>query len=207
MNSTGAELYYTRALIEKELNDIAGARKDYLKAVELNPGYAMTDLKTLLGMASLQGAKLTYEQCFSMGQNFENQGKLTDALSQYRKAVELKPDYAEGWHSLGTVYGKTGRFGEAINCFNNSMRYKPNYVEAMSDRGIAKAGMGHTDEALKDLAAAIRMNPEFAMAYFNRALVYLNTGKKELACIDLQKAAKLGNTDANTLFQKQCKGR
>ncbi len=207
LNPKGADLYYTRALIEKELNDIAGARKDYLKAVELNPGYAMTDLKTSLGMASLQGVKLTFDQCFSMGQNFENQGKLTDAMSQYRKAVELKPDYAEGWHSLGTVYGKTGRYGEAINCFNNSMRYKKNYVEAMSDRGIAKAGMGRTNEALEDLAAAIRMNPEFAMAYFNRALVYLNTGKKELACIDLQKAAKLGNMDANVLYQKQCQGR
>ena len=87
------------------------------------------------------------------------------------------------------------------------MRYKKNYVEAMSDRGIAKAGMGSTNEALKDLTAAILMNPEFAMAYFNRALVYLNTGKKELACIDLQKAAKLGNTDANKLYQKQCQGR
>ena len=207
LSSSSADLYFTRALIRKELNDLAGARSDYTKAVELNPTFLAMDIKSSLGVASLQSGNMTYTQCFSMGQAYENQGKIQEAINQYRKSVELKPDYAEGWLSLGTAYAKTNKFTEAVNCFNKSINYKKNNAEAMADRGIVKATLGKIDDALKDLAEAITMNPGYATAYYNRALVYLNTGKKEKACVDLKKAVELGYNGAYAIYQKECQGK
>ncbi len=207
LNSSFADLYITRAMIRKELNDIAGASNDFQKAVELNPAYSTMDFMSSLGLASNPDVAQNYTQVLTSGQVLESQGKFADAIIQYRKAIGIKPDDAEGWYALGTVYAKNRQFGEAINSFTKAMSYKKNYVQVMADRGIANASIGRIDEALKDLAAAIKMNPEYAKAYFDRAIVYLNTGKKDLACIDLQKAVQLGNTDAYAIFQKQCQGK
>ncbi len=206
-NSKDGEYFYTRALIKKELNDMAGAQSDYQKAIELDPGYAASDYKKNAGMTSLPDAKLTFSQYYSAGQTLENQGNLAEAIVQYKKSLELKPDYAEAWYSLGTVYGKANQFGEAISCFNKALAHKKDYVDALVNLGVVKASIGKTTEALKDLATAISMNPGYSQAYFNRALVYLNTGKKEPACADLKKAISLGNTNAYPIYQKECLGK
>ncbi|MEI7661279.1 MAG: tetratricopeptide repeat protein [Bacteroidota bacterium] len=207
LDATDGESFFNRALVKKELNDRAGAGKDFMKALEINPAYGASDLGRTLGISSLPGTKLNYTQYFTMGQAYENQGKLTDAIKQYQKSVELKADYAEGWFNLGTVYGKTRQFGDAINCLTKSMQFKNNYFEALSSRGIVYASTGKVEAALNDFAAAIRINPGYAAAYYNRALVCLNTGKKEQACADLKKAASLGYSNANEIYLKECQGK
>ncbi|MEI6681669.1 MAG: tetratricopeptide repeat protein [Bacteroidota bacterium] len=207
LDPSDAESYVTRACIKKELHDIPGARTDMLKAISLNPVYATHELTNLLGIREVPEGNLSYSQCYEMGMSFEKQGKFPDAIRQYRKAVELKPDYAEGWHSLGKVLGRTGQLAEAVSSFNKSITLRKRYFEALTDRAIAKATMGKTDDALNDLDAAISINPDYDGAYFNRALIHLNTGKKELACADLKKAVSLGNRAAADVARKVCNGK
>ncbi len=207
LDKADAESYVTRAGIKMELHDIPGARADLMKAIALNPVYATNELTNTLGIKEVPDGNLTYSQCYEMGRSFEKQGKFPDAIRQYRKAVELKPDYAEGWHSLGKVLGRNGQLAEAISSFSKSINYRKRYFEALTDRAIAKATLGKTDDALNDLNAAISINPDYDGAYFNRALIFLNTGKKEQACTDLKKAVSLGNTAAADVARKVCKGK
>lgn len=207
INPKSGELHYTRSLVRKELGDEAGARADFLKAVELDPGYATSDLMKSAGLSSQDMPALTPAQFNEQGLNKEKAGQLQAAVDLYRKAVDMQPDYAEAWFNLGNVYGKMQRFSDAMNCLNNAIRYKGDYVEALSGRGIANASLGKTDQAIKDLTAAIRVNPDYAVAYLNRALVYLNTGKRDLACSDLRKAVQLGYSAAYPILQKECDGR
>jgi len=204
LNSSDAESYFNRAAARKEIHNTEGARNDLQKAITLDPTYAASELCTLMGMKAAADANLTYLQCANMGQVFERQGKLGNAVRQYRRAVELQPDYATGWHYLAKVLARSGQFPEAINCFNKSIGLKKNSFEALTDRGITKATMGKTEDALKDLNMAISMNPGYSSAYFNRALVYLNMHKGEPACLDLKKAMSLGSKDAEQVYQKEC---
>ena len=146
----------------------------------------------------------SYIQDNNEGTSLDMQGRLQEAVTMFKKALEAKPDYAEAWFNLGNTYGKLGKFQDAISCFDNAMKYKQGYYEALSNRGVAKASMGHIPEALKDLSAAISGKPDLGSAYFNRAIVYLNAGKKDLACPDLVKANQLGFSAAYAIYQKEC---
>ncbi len=207
LNAKSGELFYTMAMVKKAMNDLPGAKADYKTAVALDPGYSSAGYMKSIGISSNEMPGLQPSQLNEQGLVMESQGKLQEAADFYKKALTLKPDFAEAWFNLGNVYGKTNRFSEAMNCLNNAIKHKRDYVQALSSRGIAFASMGKTAEAISDLSAAIKENPEYAVAYFNRALVYLNTGKKDLACVDLQKAVKLGYNAAYPIFQKECQGK
>jgi tetratricopeptide (TPR) repeat protein len=207
LNSKSGELFYSRALIKKAMNDLSGAKADYKNAVELDPNYAADGYMKSIGISAGEMPGFQPTQLNEQALRLEASGKLQEALALYKKAVEMKPDYAEGWFNLGNVYGKTNKFNEAMNCLNNAIRYKPDYVKALSSRGIAYASLGKTEPAIKDLSAAIKGDPDYAVAYFNRGLVYLNAGKKDLACQDLEKAVKLGYTAAYPIFKKECENK
>ncbi|MFZ4520737.1 MAG: tetratricopeptide repeat protein [Bacteroidales bacterium] len=206
LNPKSGEHYYTRSLIKKAMKDPEGAKADYKKAAELDPKYAAEGFMKNAGIAAGDLPGMQPAQLNKQAMLMEASGKLQEAISLYKKALDTKPDFPEAWYNLGNAYGKTKQFGEAMNCFNNAIKYKSDYVEALSSRGIAYASMGKTELAIKDLSAAIRENSEYPIAYFNRALVYLNSGKRELSCADLQKAVKLGYNPAYSIFKKECQG-
>jgi len=207
LNQKSGDLFYTRSMVRKALNDSEGAKADYMKAAELDPNYAAEGFMKNIGISTSEMPGLQPVQLNKQGMFMEASGKIQDAIVLYKKAIDMKPDFAEAWFNLGNVFGKTKQFNEAMNCLNNAIRYKSDYVEALSSRGIAYASMGKTDQAISDLTSAIRGNPEYAIAYFNRGIVFLNAGKKDLACSDLQKAIKFGYNAAYPIFQKECQGK
>jgi tetratricopeptide (TPR) repeat protein len=201
-----ADLWYTRTLIRKELGDMTGATADYNKAVSLDANFGTEAYSKQLGIKPVQ-AMPPYEQFNKDGLAADKQGNNQEAISLYRKAIDLRGNYAEAWFNLGNSYGKTGRYSDAVNAFNQAITFNKNYAEAFSGRGIAYASLGKIKEALSDMSAAIKIKPDYSMVYFNRALIYLNTGKKELACVDLSKAVELGYKEAYAIYQKECQGR
>ena len=74
------------ALIQKR--DYDGAEKLILQAIQIDPKNAMAWQRR----ADLCGS----------------QGDLKKAVEYLNKAIELKPDYAEAWNSLGNVYSDMG---------------------------------------------------------------------------------------------------
>ena len=207
LNPKSGELFYTLAMVKKAKHDLAGAKADYIKAVELDPNYAAEGFMTNIGISASEMPGFQPDQLFAQAMSMESKGQLQDAILLYKKAVNMKPDYPEAWFNLGNLYGRTNQFREAMNCMNNAIKYKSDYVQALSSRGIAYASMGKTDEAISDLSAAIKVDPAYAIAYFNRGLVFLNSGKRDLACADLQKAVKLGYNAAYPILKKECENK
>jgi tetratricopeptide (TPR) repeat protein len=206
INPKEADLYYTRALIKKELDDMSGAVSDYKIAAELNPDFGTETFSKNLGVQAIQSVPL-YEKYNREALVLDQQGKFPEAIALFKKAIDLKADYAEAWFNIGNTYGKTGRYSDAVAAFNKAIASKHDYAEAYAGRGIAHASLGMIQEALKDMGSAISIKSDFAMVYFNRAILYLNTGKKNLACSDLAKAVQLGYSDAYAIYEKECEGK
>ena len=70
------------------------------------------------------------------------------AISENRRAISLRPDYAEAHSNRGNVLKDLGRLDEAMASYDRAIRLKPDYAEAHSSRGNALARFGHLDEAL-----------------------------------------------------------
>ncbi|MEI6433300.1 MAG: tetratricopeptide repeat protein [Bacteroidota bacterium] len=204
LNPSSGELHYNLALVKQKKNDQAATLSEYKKAVELDPIYASDEFRQKLGIKSNEIEGFQPSQFNEQGKAMESKGNLQEALTLYKKAVELKPEFAEAWYNLGNIYGKTGKYADAMQCMDNAIRFKKDYAEALSSRGIAYASMGKVNEALNDLSSSIKANPKCAAAYYNRAIVYLTNGNRESACTDLNKAIELGYTAAYQIYQKEC---
>ena len=69
----------------------------------------------------------------NLGTALCNEGKLNEAIDQYREAIRLKPENAELHYDLGTILGMNGRIDEAIAQFQEALRLKPDYRAARAN--------------------------------------------------------------------------
>lgn len=74
---------------------------------------------------------------FRLGKERARSGALEDALDAYRKAVHLKPDYAEAWSNLGGVLGALGLPDEEIEAYRRGVAANPGLAPIWSNLGDA----------------------------------------------------------------------
>ena len=129
---------------------------------------------------------------FHKGRAFQKRGdaaqnwneKLTwyeRAVVHYTEALELKPDFPEGYNNRGTVYADAGDFDRAIRDHNTAIKLKPDYASAYNNRGIAYYSKGDFDRAIKDYSKAIELKPDYVSAYNNLGIAYSKQGEYERA--------------------------
>jgi tetratricopeptide (TPR) repeat protein len=82
------------------------------------------------------------------------QGKLDEAIAEYRAAIRLKPDHAEPHYDLGVALAVQGKLDEAIAEYRAAIRIKPNHASAHYFLGKALAGQGKLDEAIAEIRKA-----------------------------------------------------
>jgi tetratricopeptide (TPR) repeat protein len=88
-------------------------------------------------------------------------GRVTEAIAQFERALQIKPDYAEAHYNLGIALGRTGRLSEAIAQFEQALQIKPDYAEAHYNLGIALGRTGRLSEAIAQFEQALRIKPDY----------------------------------------------
>ena len=96
-----------------------------------------------------------------------DQGKLDEAVACYRRALELKPDYAEAHNNLGIALKDQGKLDEAVACYRRALELKPDYAEAHGNLGNALKDQGKSDEAVACYRRALELKPDYAEVHSN----------------------------------------
>ena len=65
---------------------------------------------------------------FGLGTAMEHRGQTEKAITQYRKAVELKPRYLQAHHNLGIALSKLNRCNEAIVYLQTALKLEPGFA-------------------------------------------------------------------------------
>lgn len=118
--------------------------------------------------------------------------RLDAAEKQYRKAIELKPDYSEAKVNLGAVLTAQGRCKEAIPLLDQArgdLLYREPYL-AENNLGWCLYQLGDVDGALLHLRAAIANNPSFCLGYRNLAEIADSQGALDDALRLLERYGK-----------------
>lgn len=174
--------------------------------------YRMT-MFVLIGILFLSVSSVyaeTAEEYLQKGNADYHQGNLAQAISDYTKAIEINPNFADAYENRGLAYTRQRlNYTQAIADFTKAIEINPNYAEAYSNRGNAYIRQSSLPQAISDFTKAIEINPKFANAYYARSLAYYTTKEYDKAWIDVHKAEELGFTvDANFLNTlKQASGR
>jgi tetratricopeptide (TPR) repeat protein len=123
----------------------------------------------------------------SVGYNCGRLKRYSEAIDAYSRAVELKPDFAIGWHNIALYHFHLHHYREAILAGERALAIDPDYDEPYVIIGMARRESG----ALAALKRAAEINPNFMEAHANLGEAYLQCKEVDAALRQLQWALQL----------------
>jgi len=69
----------------------------------------------------------------NLGNALSAERKIEEAISHYKMAIKLKPDYAEAYSNLGNALLNKGRTSEAISHYKMAIKFKPGFAAAQKN--------------------------------------------------------------------------
>jgi tetratricopeptide (TPR) repeat protein len=106
----------------------------------------------------------------------KDQGKLEEAIACYRRALELKPDFAEVHSNLGNALNEQRKPDEAAACYRRALELKPDFADAHGNLAGALRDQGKPDEAIACYRRAVELKPDDAEAHANLGIALEETG-------------------------------
>jgi predicted TPR repeat methyltransferase len=113
-------------------------------------------------------------------------GDFDDALIGLRRALAIKPGFAEGWRVQGTVLRRLKRWQDALACFETAISIEPRSPETLSSRAAVLAEVNRPEESLATLDRMLDLQPDNAAGWNNRGsvLVAMSRMRDALASFD-----------------------
>ena len=159
-----------------------------------------------VGFAYIQRFDAPYlipaEKYYRSGVKARQRGQYLEAIEDFNKAINLKPDYADAYYDRGYTYHRKDEYKQAIEDFNKVINLKPDYADAYFFRSHAYITQGRHDEAIQDLDKVIELSPNDVNAYFLRGHDYILQGKYNEAIQDFNKAFGLDPTDPRACYAR-----
>ena len=131
------------------------------------------------------------EQAFNLAIQHHQRGNFQEAISYYKKAIQINPNLSEAHNNLGYAYQGLGKTQEAINCYQKAIQINPNLSEVHNNLGYAYQELGKTQEAMNCYQKAIQINSDYVEAHNNLGHLYRELGKTQEAMNCYQKAIDL----------------
>jgi tetratricopeptide (TPR) repeat protein len=85
-----------------------------------------------------------FNSCF-LGRAYEAKGRLPEAISEFKHALELEKDNPETWASLGNAYAVSGQKTEALKTLDYLKQLSLNNDVAPYNEALIYAGLGDKD--------------------------------------------------------------
>jgi predicted AlkP superfamily phosphohydrolase/phosphomutase/tetratricopeptide (TPR) repeat protein len=175
--------------------DRDGAERELLESLRLDPALPdpLTELHTLyqgsdriLSLEGIvrKGLELNEQSVVHhnwMGLIDEWKHDTPHAEQEFRRAMELDPDYAATMANLGALYGRSGRLPEAVAILERAVAKDPDNIEAWVNLGAARGRLNRPKEAIEALETARGKGAKSTTLYNALALAYLQERQKDKA--------------------------
>ena len=116
-----------------------------------------------------------------------------EAEREYKRAVELNPNYATAFHWYGNFLRDTGRFDEAALMIRRAHELDP--LSSIISNNIASSYQTLNDHnaSIESSLKLIELDPNFSAAYESLGLSYIKLGRNAEGISALEKAVELSD--------------
>ena len=134
-----------------------------------------------------EGAK----QHFDYGSALQKEGKLDEAVEQYKLAIQFDPKYATAHMNLGAALSAQAKFDAAVPHMETALRLQPDNGDFQLMYANLLQRIGRTDDAASHFEAGTRLKPNSADSHYSYAVFLLATGKIDEYVSELRTVLRL----------------
>jgi tetratricopeptide (TPR) repeat protein len=127
----------------------------------------------------------------NLGAELANRGSLAEAIERHRRALEIRPDFAEAHMNWGVALARQGKPAEAIEHYREAVRINPDDAHAYRNWGLALALQGRLAEAIERYRRALEIRPDFAEAHTNWGTALARQGRPAEAIEHYREAVRI----------------
>jgi tetratricopeptide (TPR) repeat protein len=137
---------------------------------------------------SRRAAEPYLRTCYNIAVTLQALDRHEEAILHYRRAIAIKPDYAEAHHGLGDALTKSKRAEEALAHYERFAAIRPDLAEAENKVGVTLYALNREVEAISHFTKAIAIKPDYADAHGNLGLALESLGRIEESTRSFEKA-------------------
>ncbi len=186
-----ADIYFYKGTIFKEVGDTVKALSNFQTATELNPQFynAYVQIGMLLKNRKDKNAEKYFDNAirvsnapedalyakanllkedgvrlYDAGKEKEAVAKLSGAIDQFKKVIEVNHKNAEAYMGVGFCYYQMDSLHEAYKYYGLAATMEPTYAGAYFSQGLCAEELGKTKEAIQLYQNCLNIDPEFKRA-------------------------------------------
>jgi tetratricopeptide (TPR) repeat protein len=127
------------------------------------------------------------------------ENRVEDGLEHSRRAIELAPEFAEGYNALGVGLARERRVADAAAAYEKALALKPAFDEAETNLGAVLSEQGDQTDAIVHFARGLALNPSSSNAQVDWGNALVRLGRMEEAIQHYAAALRLrpDNADAH----------
>ncbi len=118
------------------------------------------------------------------------------AENEFRRSIEINPNYAMAHSWYAEALAAMGRFPEAVEETQRALNIDPLSQIVNSNAGWTLCLAGQTEVAIQTLKKAIEMDPNFPRSHFRLGIVYQSKKLNDQAIAEFKKAVQLSGGNA-----------
>lgn len=161
----GADSYLKKGLSYGAEKKFKEAEEAFRKGLEVNPAdHNLREALVMVEYLKNGTIKEEFAVCLFKGSDYLINAEFNEAIAEFKKALELKPQDPDIYYYLGVCNYSLEQYQEAADYLQKAAEIRPDH-EIYYYLGASHYSLGHYPEAITCLEKTLETNPDDAEAY------------------------------------------
>ena len=138
---------------------------------------------------------------YELAEKFLEQQKWEEAVTNYRQAIKLNPNFSWSYYKLGQALAQLKNWEQAITTYQKAIKLNPNFPWSYHHLGNALLQLEKWEEAVNAYQSFLKLNSHHYWAYHKLGEALFKLGEFDQAILYYQKAIQL-NPEIKGTHQK-----
>ncbi len=141
------------------------------------------------------------ESPFARGDALYKEGKYQEALEEYKRLVEEKPDLYLAYDKIGLCYLRIEDQENAILYFKKMLEYEPDSIDTLINLSAIYFEQGNLEEGMKYFKQLDESKLNDPATFYNIGILFFKNGETEIAINYLKKCISLDSNFVDGYYQ------